>query len=93
MLPVFNFDWVSYAAGLTRMSFAHFTLATFAGMILPVIGVVAVGDQLIANPGRAALIFGVLALLAVLPFVCWIARPAPALLDTDTQGDEPSSQR
>ena len=93
LLPVFNFDWVSYAAGLTRMSLAQFTLATFAGMILPVIGIVAVGDQLIANPARAVLIFGILAALAVLPFVWWIARPAPALLDTDTQEDEPSGQR
>ncbi|MBI2941092.1 MAG: TVP38/TMEM64 family protein [Chloroflexi bacterium] len=76
LLPVFNFDWVSYAAGLTRLSFRTFTLATFGGMLAPVIAIVAVGDALISNPGRAALIFGLLVLLAVLPLVGWIAWPA-----------------
>lgn len=77
LLPVFNFDWVSYAAGLTRMPLRTFSLATFAGMLLPVIAIVAVGDALLTNPGRAALIFGALVLLAVLPLVYWMFRPRP----------------
>lgn len=79
LLPVFNFDWVSYAAGLTPMSLRTFSAATFAGMLLPVIAIVAVGDALLTNPGQAALIFGGLVLLAVLPLGFWIVRPVKAM--------------
>ncbi|MDQ3549365.1 MAG: TVP38/TMEM64 family protein [Chloroflexota bacterium] len=76
LLPVFNFDWVSYAAGLTRMPLRSFAMATLAGMTLPVIGIVAVGDALVTNPSRAALIFGGLLLLVVVPLLWWAIVPA-----------------
>jgi len=76
LLPVFNFDWVSYAAGLTRIPVRSFALVTLAGMTLPVIGIVAVGDALVTDPGRAALIFGALLLLVVVPLLWWAIWPA-----------------
>jgi uncharacterized membrane protein YdjX (TVP38/TMEM64 family) len=33
LLPIFNFDIISYAAGLTRMNPWKFALATFLGML------------------------------------------------------------
>ncbi len=76
LLPVFNFDWVSYAAGLTRMPVRSFAIATLAGMTPPVIAIVAVGDALVTDPGRAALIFGALLLLVVMPLLWWAIWPA-----------------
>ena len=75
LLPVFNFDWVSYAAGLTQMSTRSFALATLLGMTAPVIGIVAVGDALVSDPSRAALIFGVLVGLAIFPLLWWSIWP------------------
>ncbi len=49
LMPVFNFDWVSYAAGLTAVSLPVFTVATFVGMIPAVIAIVAVGATLTDN--------------------------------------------
>ncbi len=74
LLPVFNFDWVSYAAGLTSMSLRTFVVATAAGVFLPVVGIVYVGDQLLVHPGRAALVFGGLVLAVVLPLLYWLRR-------------------
>jgi uncharacterized membrane protein YdjX (TVP38/TMEM64 family) len=67
VLPVFNFDWVSYAAGLTVISLPVFAIITFVGMIPPVIAIVAVGAVLPGNPALAALIFGALVLAVVVP--------------------------
>ena len=75
LLPVFNFDWVNYAAGLTRMPVRSFAVATLAGMVLPVIGIVAVGDALVSHPGRAALIFSGLLLLVIVPLLWWVIVP------------------
>ncbi len=67
VLPVFNFDWVSYAAGLTPISLPAFAVATFLGMIPPVIGIVAVGATLPGNPILAGSIFTILLLGVVVP--------------------------
>lgn len=73
LLPVFNFDWVSYAAGLTAVSLPVFALATFIGMIPPVIAIVAVGATLADNPPLSGAIFVTLVLLAVGPlFLPWL---------------------
>lgn len=69
LLPVFNFDWVSYAAGLTPISFRAFALATFAGMIPPVMAIVAVGSTLPGNPVLAGVIFAALILAVLIPLV------------------------
>jgi uncharacterized membrane protein YdjX (TVP38/TMEM64 family) len=46
MLPVINFDWISFVAGMTGMRFTTFFIASLAGSLLPTaVGVVA-GDSL-----------------------------------------------
>ncbi|KAA0237996.1 MAG: TVP38/TMEM64 family protein [Chloroflexi bacterium CFX7] len=46
MLPVVNFDWVSFVAGLTSIRFAVFFIFSFMGMLLPTFVGVAAGDGL-----------------------------------------------
>lgn len=72
LIPLFNFDWVSYAAGLSRMPVGSFMAATFVGMLLPVIAIVAVGDSLATSPSRSAVIFAGLVLLALVPLAWWV---------------------
>jgi uncharacterized membrane protein YdjX (TVP38/TMEM64 family) len=67
LLPVFNFDWVSYAAGLTSISVRAFALATFVGMIPPVVAIVAVGATLPGNPVLAGTILVILVLAVLIP--------------------------
>lgn len=69
LLPVFNFDWVSYAAGLTTISTRLFAVATLVGMIPPVIAIVAVGATLPTRPAISAVIFGGLVLLVFVPIL------------------------
>lgn len=46
MLPVVNFDWISFVAGMTGIRFSTFFIASLAGSLVPtVVGVVA-GDAL-----------------------------------------------
>lgn len=72
LLPAFNFDWVSYGAGLTSMAWTKFAVASFAGMLIPVFGVVAVGDALLTDLNRALIIGAGLLLLAGLPIVWFV---------------------
>ena len=72
LIPLFNFDWVSYGAGLSRMPLGSFMTATFVGMLLPVIAIVAVGDSLATSPSRSAVIFAGLVLLALVPLAWWV---------------------
>jgi uncharacterized membrane protein YdjX (TVP38/TMEM64 family) len=72
LLPLFNFDWVSYAAGLTLISFRTYAIASVLGMLAPVIGITYVGDVLLSHPGRSALVFSLL--------VAWSALPPVAFL-------------
>lgn len=67
--PLFNFKWVSYAAGLTRMSYAVYAVATLLGTFLPALGIAYVGATLLSHPGRSALVFSLLSLLVVVPLV------------------------
>lgn len=69
LIPLFHFDWISYAAGLTQMRLLPFATASLAGIVLPVTGIVAVGDSLLTDPGRAGLIVIALVALALTPFV------------------------
>ena len=82
VLPVFNFDWVSYAAGLTSISLGRFALATLIGMTPPVIAIVAVGATLTDRPLLAGGIFGGLVALALGPL---IVAGLPALLRKDAR--------
>ena len=69
LLPVFNFDWVSYAAGLTSISLPRFAAATFVGMIPPVVAIVAVGASLPDRPLLSGAIFAGLVALALGPLI------------------------
>ncbi len=46
MLPVVNFDWISFVAGLTTIRFWPFFAASFLGMLLPTTVAVVAGDAL-----------------------------------------------
>ncbi len=46
MLPVINFDWVSFVAGLTGIRFRTFFVYSFLGMLTPTIVAVVAGDTL-----------------------------------------------
>lgn len=46
MLPVLNFDWLSYVAGVTSIRFGTFALASVLGMIVPTAAAVVAGDGL-----------------------------------------------
>jgi uncharacterized membrane protein YdjX (TVP38/TMEM64 family) len=46
MLPVVNFDLISFVAGLTAISFWRFLIASFLGMLVPTTIAVVAGDSL-----------------------------------------------
>ncbi len=78
LLPVFNFDWVSYAAGLTAMSLPRFAIATLIGMTPPVIAITAVGSTYADDPVLSISLLAVLVLLATGPLLVLLRRPRPA---------------
>ncbi len=67
--PLFNFKWVSYAAGLTAMRYGVYALATLLGSALPAFGIAYVGATLLTHPGRSALVLSLLSLATLLPLV------------------------
>lgn len=67
LIPAFQFDWVSYAAGLTALPLRTFAIATLLGMTPPVVAIVAVGATLPERPGVAGALFGGLVILALTP--------------------------
>lgn len=46
MMPALNFDWISFVAGVTAISFRSFLGWSFLGMLLPTSVIVAAGDGL-----------------------------------------------
>lgn len=93
LLPAFQFDWVSYGAGLTSMRWTHFAAATFAGMLIPIFGIVAVGDALATDLRRAILIGAALLALAGLPLVWFLLasrRPAEAPAGAERASEPPA---
>lgn len=46
MIPVVNFDWISFLAGMTAIRFVPFVVYSFFGMLLPTIVAVVAGDSL-----------------------------------------------
>ena len=98
LIPLFNFDWVSYAAGLTRISFKTYAVASALGMLLPVIGIVYVGDVKLSHPGRSSLVFTALVVWSALPVVIFLAWAGFQSLRRRLRGDarirrSPSAQR
>ncbi len=86
LLPAFNFDWVSYAAGLTAISLPRFAIATLIGMTPPVIAITAVGSTYGDRPVLSISILVVLVLLATGPLMVLLGRSrrVPAI---PSQGD------
>jgi uncharacterized membrane protein YdjX (TVP38/TMEM64 family) len=76
LLPGFNFDLVSYAAGVTPMSLGAFLTATLGGMFVPVVVLVTAGTQLNAMPGLGliATAFSIGALFAMPTLLWWLFR-------------------
>ncbi|MDQ3657155.1 MAG: TVP38/TMEM64 family protein [Chloroflexota bacterium] len=75
LLPAFNVDWVSYAAGLTAISLPRFAIATLIGMTPPVIAITAVGSTYADSPVLSISILVVLVLLATGPLMLLLRRP------------------
>jgi uncharacterized membrane protein YdjX (TVP38/TMEM64 family) len=46
LLPAVNFDWISFVAGVTAISFPRFVVPSLAGMIIPTAVFVVAGDGL-----------------------------------------------
>lgn len=65
MLPVLNFDWISYLAGLTSIRFRSYFIASGAGMILPTFVAVGAGDGL-GRDFRITLFYGGLWIAGIL---------------------------
>ena len=76
LIPLFDYDLVSYAAGLTRMPFRSYALATLAGVFLPVVAIVYVGDTLLNHPGRSAATFAGLVVWSATPPVIFLVATA-----------------
>lgn len=76
LLPGFNFDVVSYAAGVTPMSLPAFLTATLGGMFIPVVVLVTAGTEVAARPGVAVLVtaISVGTLFAVPALLWWLSR-------------------
>lgn len=74
LVPVFGFEWVSYAAGLTRMRLWTFTIWSLLGSILPVLAITYVGDQLDTDPRKSAVVLALLVLVAVGTLVFYAVR-------------------
>jgi len=93
LIPLFNFDWVSYAAGLTRITYRSYAIASLLGMLLPVIGIVYVGDVKLSHPGRSSLVFTLLVIWSALPpliFLVWMGLQA---LRRRLRGTHPEAAR
>lgn len=76
LLPFISFDIVSYAAGVTSLSFWRFAVATLAGIIPASFLLAHFGSELVADEtDRILLAVIVLGLLTAVPFVVtWITR-------------------
>ena len=87
MLPAVNFDWISFAAGLTSMRFTVFIFFSALGMIVPTAITVTAGDGLGHDPRITLAMAGVWVLgIAISAAFFWHrqrryrARRAAALL-------------
>jgi uncharacterized membrane protein YdjX (TVP38/TMEM64 family) len=71
LMPFISFDIISYAAGLTVLSFWRFALATLAGILPASFALAHVGAQLGSadDAASAALLVGVLGIVGISPVV------------------------
>ena len=77
LIPVFGFEWVSYAAGLTKMRLSTYTTWTLIGSIPPVLAISYVGEQLDEDPWKSLAVFAGLVALALFTLLYLVVhRPA-----------------
>ena len=69
LLPFISFDIISYAAGLTKISFSKFIIATAIGMLPATVVYVWLGEQVIKNLDKANQGFMILGLII---FLVWL---------------------
>lgn len=79
LIPVVSFDMVSYGAGLTKMSLARFSLATFLGMLPLTFVYNNFGAALLVN-GKLAVAVGIVMVLLLFLMPLWVERYAPESL-------------
>jgi uncharacterized membrane protein YdjX (TVP38/TMEM64 family) len=73
LLPVVSFDIISYGAGLTKMSFRNFSLATFLGMLPLTFVYNTFGSVLVVGKGLT-IIFGLILVLLFFLMPRWIEQ-------------------
>ena len=74
LLPFISFDIVSYAAGLSALSFFRFAVATFAGIVPASFLLAHFGSEMVADETDGILIAIILlGVLTALPFLVKLA--------------------
>ena len=76
LLPMISFDLISYGAGLTRISFRGFTIATLLGLI-PLTFAVSYSGKSFLSASRSSLIIGAIIVLLFFLVPIWIKRSNP----------------
>jgi uncharacterized membrane protein YdjX (TVP38/TMEM64 family) len=103
LLPFISFDAVSYAAGLTPLTFWRFALATLAGVVPVSVALAYAGDSLIG--AGAEILLAVLIILVAVPMVIAAVRvlwraiaiermklpPRPTSSPSSSSADRPTS--
>jgi uncharacterized membrane protein YdjX (TVP38/TMEM64 family) len=79
LIPVFGFEWVSYAAGLTRMRISTFVIWSALGSVIPVLAINYVGENLQDDPKKSAIVFGGIVVIALASLVYLALRREPVL--------------
>jgi len=79
LMPFISFDIVSYAAGLTTLSFWRFAVATFAGIIPASFLLAHFGSELVTDETNRILVaVAILGALTALPFIIKLfSKPRP----------------
>jgi uncharacterized membrane protein YdjX (TVP38/TMEM64 family) len=72
LCPLFNFKWVSYAAGLTRIPYRTYAVWSLLGTLGPTIAILYVGEVLVSHPTRSALVFTALVVWSAVPPVAFL---------------------
>lgn len=90
LLPFISFDLMSYAAGLTVLSFWRFAIATFAGIIPASFLLAHVGGEM-ATGGTERIIISALALgaITILPIAVKLVRARLRRRNSDADAQEP----
>ncbi|MXW26336.1 MAG: TVP38/TMEM64 family protein [Dehalococcoidia bacterium] len=92
MLPVVNFDWISFLAGLTAMSFWRFFVFSFLGMLTPTIVGVVAGDSLGRDVRITLIIAGVWVAGVILSGLYFWWRRRQARAEAAPQAAEPLAE-